>query len=111
MEMLFDRGGSEAIFAHARNLVIATLIVAAGTKATSPEAAPHLWGVFNVKAAGYTVAIFGTLLLGLNLVAGLRKLARANWHFVFQALLIVAYLLITIRVAQLVIAFRNPNAP
>src|SRR6188768_3385898 len=111
IEMLFDRGGAEAVFAHARNLIIATLIVAAGTKATSQEAVWPLWGVLSVKVAGYTVAIFGTLLLGLNLFDGLRKLARANFRFLFQALLMLAYLLITIRVAQLVVAFRYPTAP
>jgi hypothetical protein len=105
---LFERGGVNDIFAHGRNLVTATLIVAAGMHVTSPDAVSRAWGILNLQVAGYTVAAFGLLLLVLNLIDGLHKLAKARRHVLLQALLMIAYLLISVRVAQLVIAFRGP---
>jgi hypothetical protein len=94
-----------AIFDHARNLVVATLIFAAGMHATrTGESIPS---VVNVEIAGYIVAATGAVLLVLNLADGLRKLSTVKRHTLLQLLLVAIYVVVSIRVAQLVLVFRT----
>jgi len=47
------------------------------------------------------------LLLLLNFVDGLYKLARVNWHVAYQILMTLLYVALSVRLIQLILAFRG----
>jgi hypothetical protein len=100
----FDRGGLGAIFDHARNMVVATIIVAAGLETAKRVDAT---GLLNPLFAGYVVAGAGCALIALNFIDGLRKLGKLRWHFLLQTALSIAYLVISFRIVQLIIYLRT----
>jgi hypothetical protein len=104
---LFHEDGLKAIFEHARNLVVATIIIAAGFETVKRFDAIDMPGLSNPLFAGYVVAGVGCLLVALNFIDGLRKLAKLRWHFVLQAALTVAYMFFSLRMVQLIILFRT----
>jgi hypothetical protein len=57
--------------------------------------------------AGYVVAGAGGVLIVLNFIDGLRKLARFRRHILLQTALGFAYLFISFRIVQLVIFMRT----
>lgn len=102
--VLFEAGVSRLIFEHARNLVVAMLVLAVGMEATKHD--PSEIGVLYFRPAGYLVAAIGMLLMLLNLAEGLHRLAKVRLPGAWQALLIAIYVLLFWRVAQLVLLFR-----
>lgn len=104
---LFDDGGVEEVFRHARNLVVATLVIAAGINALEHTASMDVVGTIDPRIAGYFVAALGVLLFTLNLMDGLYKLSKAKRGMLLQLIVIAMYLLITVRVAQLIVALRT----
>jgi hypothetical protein len=105
VQTLFNEGATEAIFKHASNLLVSTLILAAGLHAT--RSGKSIPSVINVGAVGYIVAAIGGALLILNLADGLRKLSKLRQHVLLQLLLVLVYAFVSVRVAQLVLAFRT----
>ena len=105
--LLFERGGLRAVFEHARNAVVATLIVAAGLEASKGTAPIGPLGLMNPWIAGYVVAAVGYVLILLNCIDGLRRMSRLRWHLALQIALGVTYLLVSIRIVQLTILLRT----
>lgn len=101
---LFEHGGVRAIFDHARNLIVATVIIAAGLQAIRSGPRPSV--IPYPSTAGYVVATIGALLLLLNLADGLRKLSKVEFHLAFQLLVIVTYIVLSWRVAHLILVYR-----
>lgn len=102
--ILFEAGVSRMIFEHARNLVVAVLVLAVGVEATKHD--PGEIGILYFRPAGYLVAAIGVLLMLLNLVEGLHRLAKVRLPGAWQALLIAVYLVLFWRVARLILLFR-----
>ena len=75
---------SKEIFSHVEKLIIGTLIVSAGAHVSSSEPAIVLFGYLRHGLVGRGVMLFGVILLLLNFVDGLYKLARLNWHIAYQ---------------------------
>ena len=105
-QIAFERAGLKAVFEHVRNLVLATLIIAAGVHANVYW--PHMpaLAVFEFEPWGYGVAAVGLILAILNLLDGLHKLARRNAPILLRVLVIMLYLFFSVRVAQLIYLFR-----
>ncbi|CAD6537926.1 hypothetical protein ACFQ3P_37490 [Paraburkholderia sabiae] len=106
-QALFDRGGLKAAFEHVRNLVIATVLVAAGFETIKRFDVIDFPGLSNPRFAGYVVAGIGCALIVLNLLAGLRQLSRLRWHFALQTALTIIYMVFSLRMVQLIILFRT----
>jgi hypothetical protein len=83
-QALFDRGGLKAVFDHARKLVVATIIVAAGFETVRRFDTIDLLSVLNPLFASYVVAGTGCALIALNFMDGLRKLATLRRHLALQ---------------------------
>jgi hypothetical protein len=66
----------------------------------------HITGMWNVHLAGYVVAFLGALLLALNLLDGLRRLAKRRHHVLLRFLAIWVYVALSLRLVQVVIYFR-----
>ena len=51
--------------------------------------------------------LFGVILLLLNFLDGLYKLAKVNWHIAYQILMTILYISLSVRLIQLILAFRG----
>jgi hypothetical protein len=91
----FEQGGLEAVFNHVRNLVISTLILAAGVHAAVHG--PPTSALFVFESTGYAVAASGLVLAILNLLDGFHKLARTNTPNLLRVLVIVLYPIFSVR--------------
>jgi hypothetical protein len=103
---LLDEGGIEDIFSHVRNLLIATVIIAAGSYATRQQPDIEIFGILNLEVAGFGVAAIGVILVGLNLVDGLYKLTLLGTPLVLKVAVIGLYLLVSMRLIQLTVLLR-----
>jgi len=98
---------SKELFSHVEKLVIGTLIVSAGAHVSSTEPAIVLFGYLRHGLIGRGVMLFGVILLLLNFLDGLYKLARLTWHVAYQILMTVLYFSLSVRLVQLILAFRG----
>jgi len=98
---------SKDIFSHVEKLVIGTLIVSAGAHVSSNEPAIVLFGYLRHGLIGRGVMLFGVILLVLNFLDGLYKLAKLNWHIAYQILMTLLYVSLSVRLIQLILAFRG----
>lgn len=104
---VFDRAGLEAIFMHARNVLTGAAVVAAGLYAVKHVGNERLGGLLGIHLAGHVVAFVGAGLLALNLLDGLRKLARRRHHLLLRIATILVYVVISMRLTQVIIYFRT----
>src|SRR3954453_842693 len=98
---------SKEIFSHVEKMIIGTLIVSAGAPVSSTEPRIELFGYLRHGLIGRGVMFFGFILLLLNFLDGLYKLARLNWHIAYQTLMAVLYVALSVRLIQLILAFRG----
>jgi hypothetical protein len=103
---LFEEDGLAAVFTHARNVLTGTALIAAGLYAARHFEKAGLPGMWKVNFAGYSVAALGVGLLLLNLLDGLRRLARRQHPMTLRVLAILAYLALSIRLTQVIVYFR-----
>src|SRR5881227_658426 len=96
---------SKEIFSHVEKMIIGTLIVSAGAHVSSNEPAIALFGYLRHGLIGRGVELFGVILLLLNFLDGLYKLARLKRHVAYQILMSFCYLGLSVRLVQLILAF------
>ena len=97
---------SKEIFSHVEKMIIGTLIVSAGAHVSSTEPAIVLFGYLRHGLIGRGVELFGVVLLLLNFLDGFYKLAKLNWHAAYQILMSFCYIALSVRLVQLILAFR-----
>ena len=56
---------------------------------------------------GRGVELFGIILLVLNFMDGLYKLSKLRWHVAYQILMTFCYVALSVRLVQLILAFRD----
>src|SRR3954470_22210549 len=98
---------SKEVFSHVEKMIIGTLIVSAGAHVSSEEPAIVLFGYLRHGLVGRGVELFGVILLLLNFLDGLYKLARVKRHVAYQILMSFCYLGLSVRLVQLILAFRG----
>jgi hypothetical protein len=103
---LIDEGGVKEVFDHIRNLLMATIIIAAGSYGLRQSAAIDVFGVLDVELAGYGVMIIGVVLAVLNALNGLHQLSKQQWHTGFRIAAIVLYFFGTMRLLQFIVILR-----
>ena len=104
---LFDEGWVKELFDHVRNLLMATLIIAAGAYAIRNATTVEPLGVLYDEFAGYIVLVIGGLLAVLNALHGLHQLNKQQWHIGIRFILIALYVVGTVRLIQLVVVLRT----
>lgn len=107
MAELFENDGLDAVFTHARNVLTGTAVVAAGLYAINHLGSKNLPGMWTVHFAGYAVALLGVVLLALNLLDGLRRLARRKHHVALRVAAILVYVALSMRLTQVIVYFRS----
>ena len=95
------------IVSHIEKIIIGTLIVSAGAHVSSNEPAIQLFGYLRHSLVGRGVMLVGIIILLLNFIDGLYKLARVNWHVAWQIVMSVFYIALSVRMIQLILAFRG----
>ena len=98
---------SKEIFSHVEKMIIGTLIVSAGAHVSTADPAIELFGYLRHGLVGRGVQLFGVILLLLNFVDGLYKLARLEWHVAYQIVITLGYIVLSVRLIQLILAFRG----
>src|SRR6266849_4927787 len=98
---------SREIFSHVEKMIIGTLIVSAGEHVSSNEPALVLFGYLRHGLVGRGVELFGVILLVLNFLDGFYKLARLEWHAAYQIVMSFCYIVLSVRLIQLILAFRG----
>ncbi len=98
---------SKEIFSHVEKMIIGTLIVSAGAHVSSTEPAIVLFGYLRHGLVGRGVELFGVMLLLLNFLDGLYKLSKVNWHVAYQIVMSFCYIVLSVRLIQLILAFRG----
>ncbi len=98
---------SKEIFSHVEKVIIGTLIISAGAHVSSADPAIELFGYLRHSLVGRGVELFGVILLVLNFLDGLYKLARLSWHLAYQIAMTLLYVALSVRLIQLILAFRG----
>jgi hypothetical protein len=97
---------TKEMFGYVEKMIIGTLIVSAGAHVSSNEPAIILFGYLRHGLVGRGIMLFGVILLVLNFLDGLYKLARLDWHVAYQAVMTICYVALSVRLIQLILAFR-----
>ena len=98
---------SKEIFSHIEKMIIGTLIVSAGAHVAADEPLIALFGYLRHELIGRGVILIGAVLLLLNFIDGLSKLAKQEWHLAIQLVMSFCYIILSIRLVQLILAFRG----
>ena len=98
---------SKEIFSHVEKMIIGTLIISAGAHVSSNEPAIVLFGYLRHGLVGRGVELFGLILLFLNFLDGLYKLSKLDWHAAYQIVMSFCYIALSVRLIQLILAFRG----
>ncbi len=95
------------LVSHIEKIIIGTLIVSAGAHVSSSEPSIQLFGYLRHSLIGRGVMLVGVIILLLNFIDGLYKLAKVNWHVAWQIVMSVFYIALSVRLIQLILAFRG----
>jgi hypothetical protein len=82
---------SKQMFDHVGKMIVGTLIISAGAHVSSNEPAIVLFGYLRHSLVGRGVMLFGVVLLVLNFLDGLYKLAKLQWHVAYQLAMSLCY--------------------
>lgn len=104
---MFDGDGFEQIMAHVRNIVTASIVMAAGVWAIGRGNRENFWGILDEAGPGFMVALIGLALFLLNVLDGWHRLNRSKNHVVLTAVLAVLYVFTTVRVGQIILNFQS----
>ena len=95
------------MISHIEKLIIGTLIVSAGAHVSSDEPSIQLFGYLRHSLVGRGVMLIGVIILALNFIDGLYKLAKVNRHLAWQIVMSFFYIAVSVRLIQLILAFRG----
>ncbi|MEK1906854.1 MAG: hypothetical protein AAAB13_13795 [Pseudomonas sp.] len=102
---LLDMDLCTKIFDNFKNLLVCALLFAAGTEALHGDHRLFL-GLWVSNLTGWGLIIVSAALLLLNISDGLHRLAKLRYHTALQILLFLLYLIIAVRVVEIVWSFR-----
>ncbi|MCO8309352.1 hypothetical protein [Pseudomonas mandelii] len=102
---LLDTDFTTQVFDNIKNLLVCALLFAAGSNALHSDHSLFL-GLLASSLTGWgLIAVSGILML-LSVSDGLRRLSRLPYHTAFQIILFLIYLILALRVVEIVWAFR-----
>ena len=102
---LLDHDLNTKVFDNFKNLVVCALLFAAGSKALTGnrEIFMSLWGS---QLTGLGLIVVSAVLMLMNISDGLHRLAKLRYHVLLQVVFCLLYLIIAIRVVEMVWSFR-----
>ncbi|MEB0045686.1 MULTISPECIES: hypothetical protein [unclassified Pseudomonas] len=103
--VLLDTDFTTQVFDNIKNLLVCALLLAAGTNALHSDHLMFL-GMLGSNLTGWGLIAVSALLMLLNVSDGVRRLSRLRYHTVFQIILFLIYLVLAVRVVEIVWDFR-----
>ena len=100
-----DSGKLTALFAHVKNLVMFSLLLALGTNDLHHRKS-DIFGFFPSQYLGIGVIALALTLILLKLYDGIRRLIKKEHHTVLKAFLILLYIFLTIRLGEVARYYR-----
>jgi hypothetical protein len=97
----------QGLFGYVERIIVGTLIVSAGSHISTDEPAVLLFGYLRHSLVGRGVELFGIILLLLNFLDGFYRLSKSNWHVTLQIVMTICYFALSVRLVQLILAFRG----
>ncbi|KAB0503360.1 MULTISPECIES: hypothetical protein [Pseudomonas] len=102
---LLDTDFTTQVFDNIKNLLVCALLFAAGTNVLDRE--HHLFmGLLASNLAGWGLILVSAVLMLLSVSDGLRRLSKLPYHTAFQIILFLIYLVLAVRVVEIVWVFR-----
>lgn len=102
---LLEQGLCANVFDNVKNLIVCALLFAAGTSALHAEH-PVFLGLMGAKVTGSGLIAISALLMFLNISDALHRVAQLRYHMVLQLALWAFYLIVAVRMVELVWSFR-----
>jgi hypothetical protein len=102
---LLDADLSAKIFDNIKNLLVCALLFAAGTDALHGDH-QFFMGLWGSTLAGWGLIIVSAILLLLNISDALHRLAKLRHHLMLQLFMFLLYLILAVRVVEIVWSFR-----
>lgn len=102
---LLDTDFTTQVFDNIKNLLVCALLFAAGTNALGREHQLFM-GLLASNLAGWGLILVSALLMVLSVSDGLRRLSKLPYHTAFQIILFLIYLILAVRVVEIVWVFR-----
>ncbi|MNR47545.1 hypothetical protein D3C85_1666590 [compost metagenome] len=100
-----NNGLTTQVFDNVKNLLVCALLFAAGSDALHSD--HHLFmGLLGSNVTGWGLIGFSAVLMALNISDGLHRLANHRHHAVLQVILCLLYLILAVRVVEIVWSFR-----
>jgi hypothetical protein len=104
--VLLENDLSAKVFDNVKNLLVCALLFAAGTSALRGEH-PVLLGLLGTQVAGWSLIAISAVLMFLNISDGLHRVARQRYHVVILVVLWAFYLVVAMRIVEIVWNFRS----
>lgn len=102
---LLETDFTTQVFDNIKNLLVCALLFAAGTNAL--HGGHHVFmGLFASSLAGWGLILVSAVLMLLSVSDGLRRLSRLPYHTALQIILGLVYLVLAVRVVEIVWDFR-----
>lgn len=102
---LLETDFTTQVFDNIKNLLVCALLFAAGTNALHGGHQLFM-GLLASNLAGWGLIATSALLMLLSVSDGLRRLSRLPYHTAFQIILGLVYLVLAVRVVEIVWDFR-----
>jgi len=102
---LLDTDFTTQVFDNIKNLLVCALLLAAGTNALHGGHLLYM-GLVASNVAGWLLISVSAVLMLLNVSDGMRRLAKLRYHTALQILLFLVYLVLAVRVVEIVWEFR-----
>lgn len=103
---LLDHDLNTKVFDNVKNLLVCALLFAAGSNAFNghQEVFMGLWGS---RLTGLGLIVVSAVLMLMNISDGLHRLAKLRYHVLLQVFFCLLYLIIAVRVVEIVWGFRS----
>jgi len=101
-----EKDFSSQIFDNIKNLLVCSLLFAAGTNALGGQGSLFM-GLAVSDLTGWGLIAVSAVLLVLNISDGLRRMAKMRHHLLIQLLVFVLYILVAERIVEIVWGFRS----
>ena len=102
---LLDHDLNTKVFDNVKNLLVCALLFAAGSDALNGTQQVFM-GLWGSKLAGLGLIAVSAVLMLMNISDGLHRLAKLRYHTLLQVFFCLLYLVIAVRVVEIVWGFR-----
>jgi hypothetical protein len=102
---LLDQDLNTKVFDNVKNLLVCALLFAAGSNALNGNQQIFL-GLWGSQLTGLGLITVSAVLMVMNISDGLHRLAKLRYHILLQVFFCLLYLIIAVRVVEMVWGFR-----